>query len=313
MKHLSDGVVPVEASHALAEIHPGTPMASWMAYPKVLRSTADRTTLFYHVHIPKTGGTAVAHLLASDICAPFDNLLTLSGWKSACNVTCELGLTDNEFACNDLKRNAVEHNAFNVNVKRAEDLKARFGAKKVVYVTTLRRGSDRVVSQWKAEVDSYGSFVPPEGVDKFSMKSLQHYIQGLPHQGKGWVADNDPTLRNNLQVGMLSSRLRWDVKLPVRQMDLDVAKKALMTGDWIIGFSDCMPQLQEKILEHTAIIHGGYTRKDVPFDNKATSDIVIDEETQKMLDEHSHLDNELYAWAWNLAANKSDTRFTNTC
>jgi hypothetical protein len=267
------------------------------------------------VHIPKTGGTAVAHLLASDICAPFDSLLPLSGWQSACNVTCELGLTDNQFSCNDLKqgeRNGAEHNAFIVNLKRAEDLKARFGAKKVVYVTSLRRGSDRVVSQWKAEL-GYGSFVPPEGVDKFSMKSLQHFITGRAHKGVGWVADSNPTLRNNMQVGMLSSRLRWDVALPVRRNDLETAKQVLLTGDWIIGFSECMPELQAKLLEHTLAIHGGYKSKDVPTDNTARSHVEIDKETRHMLDKHSALDNELYDWAWNLAANGSDARFTATC
>jgi hypothetical protein len=226
-------------------------------------------------------------------------------------------MTDNEFSCNDGwdGRNTAEHNAFIVNLRRAEELKKRFGAKRVVYVTTLRRGSDRVVSQWKTEVDQFGSFQPPAGMSKLGMESLQYYIQGRPHTGDGWVADMNPTLRNNMQVGMLSSRLRWDIHLPVRRKDLAEAKKVLMTGDWIIGFSDCMQQLQDKLLEYTVSVHGGYKHKDMPYDNpnRKMSELVIDKETTKMLDSHSALDSTLYDWAWNLAKEGKDQRFAKTC
>jgi hypothetical protein len=195
-------------------------------------------------------------------------------------------------------------------------LKKRFGAKRIIYVTTLRRGSDRIISQWKSEVDQYGSYKPPAEIkNKLGMQSLQYYIEGRPHAGDGWVGDMNPTLRNNVQVAMLSSRLRWDIHLPVRHKDLAEAKKVLMTGDWIIGFSDCMEQVQEKLLEYTASVHGGYKHKEIPYDNanRKMDEVSVDEETMKMLDKHSALDNDLYDWAWDLAKKGKDKRFAKTC
>jgi hypothetical protein len=272
----------------------------------------DKTTLFYHVHLPKTGGTTVAHLLVSDICAPKDDLLPLAGWNDRCKVTCELGFTDNEFSCNDPHRNDVEHNAFNFNLQRAEALKQKVGAQKIVYVTTLRRGSDRVVSQWKAEL-GYQSWGPPDGVLPYSMKSLQLYITGGNHTGKGWLGRWNTHLRNNYQVGMLASqRFNGDTKA-IRWFHVEEAKKVLMTGDWIIGFTDCIPQVQEKLMEHARKVHGSCKDKAMPHDTVAASEIVIDEETQRILDRYTALDNALFDWAWDLAERGTDPRFTRTC
>jgi len=289
-----------------------------VAYPKVLRSMYDKSTLFYHVHMPKTGGSTVARLLASDVCAPFKDLLDVDlahlHKTPFCGVECELGFTDNEFACADPNRNQAEHWTFVFNQRRAEDLKAKSGAKKIVYVTTLRLGSDRVVSQWKAEL-GYGSFIPPVGVGKFSMKSLQHYILGRSYDGKhnlgkGWLTGT-PSLRSNYQVGMLGSRL--GLGIAVRPRDLEVAKKVLLTGDWVIGFTPCIDALQERLLEYMAQVHGGYKHKAAPLDNEAKQQITIDQETQDMLDRHAHLDNALFDWAWSLAKNGTDSRFSRTC
>jgi hypothetical protein len=286
-------------------------MALAPAYPKVLRSIYDRTTLFYHVHIPKTGGTTVANLLVADICAPDSDRIELANWADHCNKSCEMGLTDNEFSCYP-DRNVVEHNAWMWNLKRATDLLAKIGATRVVFVTTLRRGSDRVVSQWIAEL-GYKSYVPPAGMEPHSMESLRHYILALPHTGQSWIAGGNPSLRNNLAVGLLSSKLQWNNPNPLTRQDLEDAKQVLLTGEWLIGFSPCMHTLQERLMDYSRFVHGRVIDKIVPVKvETSASKVQIDAETQAMLDQNAALDNELYDWAWSLA-NSNMARFAGTC
>jgi hypothetical protein len=288
------------------------------AYPKVLRSMSAKETLFYHVHIPKTGGSTVAELLVSDICAPMSDNISLHGYRDYCNITCEMGFTDNQLACFP-NRNHFEHNAFSLNMQRAEELKSRIGARKIIYVTTLRRGSDRVVSHWAAELH-YGSFRPPPGVPLWSMESLRHYFMGWrnygSHDGRGWIAGSNPSLRNNLQVGQLSSWLTPDnnqIDKPLTRKHLEAAKQVLMQGDWIIGFTTCMPQMQKRLSERAKALHMRFKEKAAPRPPSATSHVVIDPETQAQLDRHSWLDNALYKWVWDLATKFPGRRFTDTC
>lgn len=42
-----------------------------------VQAQAEVSTLFYHIHIPRTGGITVANLLVGDICTPFEDNITL--------------------------------------------------------------------------------------------------------------------------------------------------------------------------------------------------------------------------------------------
>jgi len=271
------------------------------------------------VHLPRTGGTVVANLLVSNICNPFEENIALLGWKDACSKTCEMGFTDNEFTCFP-RRIDFEHNAYALNMQRAEALKLEIGAQNIVYVTTLRRGSDRLVSQWLHEV-KLSSWIPPPGVEPISNESLQLFITGGAHTGLGWMARKSPSLRNNLQVGQLAS-VYTDLEstATVTRAELEVAKQVLMQGEWVIGFTDCLDQLQSKLLLYAESVHGsGLKQKAVPVKeacqkmNGAERTIALDQETSEMLDSHCSLDNELHDWAWDLAAKGTDSRFAGTC
>lgn len=298
--------------------------ASFEVYPKVLRSMENKSTLFYHVHIPKTGGTTVANLLLADICAPFEDNITPLNWKSLCNTTCEMGLTDNEFTCQGSaagsqdasSREWVEHNAYALNRQRAETLMSTSGAQSIVYVTTLRRGSQRLLSQWAFEVE-LKLWIPEDGIEPFSNESLRLYLTNGTNLGGGWIGKWSASIRNNLQVAQLAS-VYYDLMAEdnVTREHLELAKQTLMTGQWVIGFTDCMDTLQDKLLQHSRSLHGSAKAKAVPpreHWRSTPSDIKLDSMTEQMLDDHCALDNELSLWAWRLAEQRQDPRFTEIC
>jgi len=275
----------------------------------------DTTTLFYHVHIPKTGGTTVANLLLADICDPFADHVTPATWTDQCNRTCDMGLSDNEFSCFP-GRFEEEHNALAVDMERAEGLKATLGAQKIIYVTTLRSGSDRVISQWNHEV-TFDVWLPPAGIPKFSNESLQLYITAGPHTTiEGRQAGFSQS--NNLQVAQLTSKKsRGTQDDPVTRADLKQAKKMLMAEDWIIGFTQCMDKVQEKVREHAIALHGSCEPKVIPHeDHRVLLESKVwtfNRETLDLLARQSSLDNKLFAWAWNLAKAQANPRFAATC
>jgi len=298
----------------------------------------DASTLFYHIHIPRTGGTTVANLITADICTPLEDNVTVRGVLDD-GVSTEdcVGLTDNLFS-GFPKRMEFEHNTFAVNAKRAERLLVATGAQKTVFVTTLRRGSDRVLSQWALEILA-GKWSPPVGIANMSNESLQLYITGAsftPHQ---WIRDNRTgslSQRNNLQVAQLASigpewrgqrgYIGLDDRIITRE-HVEAAKHVLMTGDWLIGFTDCMNKVHGRLTSYADSLIGPSVHKEYP---RASADIystarpghrpdalwvpskvVLSQETSAMLDAHCSLDNELFDWAWARAG--TDARFAGTC
>jgi hypothetical protein len=273
----------------------------------------DKTTLFYHVHIPKTGGTTVANLLVADICAPASENIQMATWAEHCGKTCEMGLTDNELSCYNDNRNDYEHNRFDMNFQRAERLRVNAGAQKVVFVTTLRPGSARVISQWAFETN-LGLFFPPAGVATYSSEALRLYIngQGL---GSGWIAKGNYAARNNLQVAQLASLgvAPWDTPMPVTREHLEKAKQVLVTGEWLIGFSKCMSKMHEKLMGYAAWLHGGAKPKALPDHVPEHGPIELSPEVVAEVDAASALDNELFGWAWGMAESSGDQRWAGTC
>lgn len=282
----------------------------------------DGTQLFYHFHMPRTGGTSVANLLFADMCRPLDSQFKLLTWSSACTESCEMGLTDNEFSCyNDASPQRVQilHSEFSAHQKRAEEVRVKSGAKQIVYVTTLRRGSDRLVSQWLKEL-FHGSWAPPHGVPPDGNDSLQLYIK--ENAGHHWQEAKSASQRNNLQVASLASvptSSNGEAARSVNLMDLEYAMHTLSTGRWVIGFTDCMEQLHEK-LEDIASQMQNITHKPMfSVDHEASEghslfDLnTLSQETRDLLSFETALDDELYAWAWKEAMKKEDPRWAGTC
>lgn len=286
--------------------------------PKVLRSMYDRTTLFYHVHIPRTGGTTTANLLMADICTPESDNIEFAGWAEACGQTCEMGLTDNELSCYDGGRSMLEHSQFETSFERAEQLRLDSGAEKVVFVTTLRLGSARVISHWAKEVAMH-TFSLGKGKgdqSEFSSESLRAFINGTTQATQyDWVASGNYMARNNLQVATLSS-VDWDTPTPVTREHLEEAKQTLLTGHWIIGFTGCLDELHQKLMEYATKLHEVVKPKVMPhMESGHYHDFLpeISPEVMKEVNDAAALDNELSLWAWDLAKSGKYERFASTC
>jgi hypothetical protein len=276
----------------------------------------NTSTLFYHIHVPRTGGSTVANLLVADICKPDEEDIKLGFYKELCTRRCEMALVESQFTCIDPKRIHVEHSPFSVNLFRSESLKVFTGAQNLVYVTTLRRGSDRVLSQWSHE-SAVGLFIPPPGVqNNVSNESLQVYLQGGINGGGGWHGSNSPSQRNNLAVAQLSSMNNTSPENVTRE-HLEEAKRVLMTGTWLIGFTDCMDKVHERLTQYGDLMFGSTQHKIMPKEvteySSTGQGFVLNEKTSAMLQEYTSLDNELFEWAWKMAETGTDPRFAGTC
>jgi hypothetical protein len=275
----------------------------------------DGTTLFYHVHIPKTGGTTVANLLLNDICAPVNAEIVPVEWNFLCTQTCAMGLTDNMLSCHADRFN-FEHTAFAKHEERAKGIAAALAAPRIAYVTTLRHGSERLISQWAHELTN-GAWLPPAGVANFSNRSLQLFISGGEHivpNGVGWIQSCCSMQRNNLQVAELASMEMEQQE--VTEAHLETAKNVLMAGDWLIGFTHCMSALHDGLTREGEALHG-FSHPNraaaVPITETRTPEIILDTQTQMMVDAYAYFDNALYNWAWAQSLQGADPRFMGTC
>lgn len=281
----------------------------------------NTSTFFYHYHIPRTGGTTVANLLLAHVCKPFQPQLPALGWDAKCTQVCDMGLLENEFVCTEQRR---EHEILGPEVTRVVALAIASGAQSTVFVTTLRRGSQRFISEWLKNV-RLNDFIPPAGIAPISNESLQSYIQLSPY---------GPNVGPNLQVTYLTSLppLEWYTHVMTHE-DVSHAQQALLTGRWVIGFSDCMEQMNAKLAEVSGSLHG-YTSllypKTVPRISQSDPEkmyyteglvasasevdlINLDPNTKAVLDSYAAFDNELYDWAWEMASAGADDRFTGVC
>jgi hypothetical protein len=283
--------------------------------------------LYYHFHVPRTAGTTVANLLVADICQPYSEKFDFVGWESFCTLPCEAGLVDCELSCypDDIEgrgRWEIEHSVFALHQPRADDLLRLTGAKSVVFVTALRHGSDRVVSQWLKE-SYHGSWVPPHDVPKLSNESLQLFLK-IPGKvaGGGWIAGDSTAVRNNLQVASLASLDLVDPEQTVTEDDLELAKQVLMMGEWVIGFKDCVEQLHEKLEQIAFLAHGrSISHKKLTsvhpegsYEGTFYPDRrSFNQETLDLLNAAASFDNKLYEWAWEEADKQEDGRWAGTC
>jgi hypothetical protein len=93
---------------------------------------------------------------------------------------------------------------------------------------------------------------------------------------------------------------------------------AVLGGNWLIGFTQCLNTVHLKLLDYAESFHGSVPQKVMPleFGHEADvkhQDLVLNDETIDLLDKQCALDNELFEWAWKLAEANADPRFAGTC
>jgi len=275
---------------------------------RVSATAAGFDKLYYQVHIPKSGGTTVANMILADICEQGLTSVGSLEFGSACSFTCRAALVDSEFSCADPYR--WEHMKWDLLSIRVKNLTLNTGVNDVMYITSLRSGTERVVSQWAHEI-YFGAWLPPPSVPALSNESLLLYIQGGIHQGQGWIARGSASQRNNYHVATLAG---VPGRENVTRAHLEIAKQRLMNGSWLIGFTDCMPELHRRLqlLGRKSESPSPLSSPVIPFTEHRKPDTVqFSMEVVKELNKLCELDNELYYWA--LLQSQKDDRFAGPC
>jgi len=285
-------------------------------------SFPPNSMLYYQIHVPRTAGSVASAMLFADVCRPWESSMEPLGWSFFCTQKCERGLMDNEYACHpDAFPPRIEtlHAPFAFSQRRAEDVKKKRSGRDITYVTTLKRGSDRVISQWLKEL-FHGSYVPPDPIPAVSERSLVHYLRtaGDQNTGGGWIAKHSASQRNNMGVAIFASLDQGDSTRSATREDLQTAMKTLTSGPWIIGFAECLGKLHTKLEKVGSLPHGGFHRKELPAKKEASDKLPFDkstlsEDTLKILHKETALDNELYEWAWKEAKKGTDPRWAGAC
>lgn len=267
---------------------------------------ASRDTLYMHFHMPKTGGTTVSNLMVASLCK---GEMKNQGWEGHCSRSCENALVDTELSCLDGERR--EHPPFSIASSRAQRLVEKHGARSVLYVTTVRAGWQRVISQWSHELED-NTWSPTSGTPPASNASLLMYLRGEGHKARhhGFAQESSFPARNNHQVAQLASVPTYTSK-GVWRDHLEAAKAVLLSdgNHWLIGFPDCMALLQERLSK----LAGGSAALGMMPHQEARSppDLVLNEEVVRELQKRTALDNELYEWA--LAQARRNQRFAGPC
>lgn len=244
-------------------------------------------TLFFHFHIPKTAGTTVSNMIVGNICG---EEMRDEGWDKKCSRSCERAFVDTELSCLDPDRWESEHRSFLTAKESASKLRDAHEIQNVVYVTTLRSGPERLISQWAMET-TYGWWAPPSDVPAMSNESLLLYISGGFHGGNGSffsTASPYPT-RNNLQVAELAS---VPLGYPVLPQDLETAKTVFLSNDWLVGFSACLPKFQARLAEIGQIAPMAYANEAAPG-----KDLVLRRDIVELIQQQSKFDDQLLEWA----------------
>jgi len=271
--------------------------------PLLRYRTSD--VLYYHVHLPKTGGTTTSNMILTELCGDSDGHVKAYDWDRHCKISCEHAMVDTEISCIQGKR--WEHAKWNRISEFVIDVKKSFPIRKVVYITTLRRGSKRVVSHWAQEMQQLKIWQPPPNVPRVSNESFLLYLLGANWTNK-WpgVEANSVSQRNNFQVASLAS---VPDDMEVTSEHLEEAKERLKTGSWIIGFTDCLDRLRHRLwtlgnhdstLALEALPH---------LQHRTPSAIQFNETVMDELEKQCRFDNELYAWAWEQST--KDQRFVS--
>jgi len=287
-------------------------------HQSLINSSIDtrKRSMYYHVHFPKTAGTTVSNLIMADICGSGNGSVKAHGWMQACSEPCPNAFVDTELSCALNPR--LEHCPWLVIQARLMLLKQRYPVEHVVYITTLRRGSDRVVSQW-AHITALGSWTPPPSVPRISNESLMLYLRsgcdGVAFGSgihtwllNGVLGGRSCSHNHNVQVALLA-----DVppRATVQKKHLEKAKLRLKTGDWVIGFTDHMLNLHRRLKtlapERSQLLNQNAEDRLPMLEKQTPDDTRFNSTVLEELDWQSRFDNELVAWA--LEQSRTDVRF----
>jgi len=250
--------------------------------------------LYYHVHIPKTAGTTLSNIIVSSFCRNDTAAVQTYSWDEHCSVRCARTMVDTEVSCMNKRR--LEHGKFNHISHRVDLLKKHYPIRKVVYITTLRPGTERLISQWAHEVNNLKTWSPPPGVPPMSEASLLMYLAGANWTNK-WPGFSSDSLsqRNNLQVASLAA-VPGDMEVTAEH--LEQAKERIRTGKWIVGFTACLPQLHHRLWTFGRSSGSAHSLTLPKLEHESPKHLHFSSQIMDVLRTSSQFDNELYEWAW---------------
>jgi len=153
-----------------------------------------------------------------------------------------------------------------------------------------------MISQWAHEVNSLKTWSPPPDVPPMSNESLLLYLAGQ-NWTNNWpgVEEDSVSQRNNFQVASLAA-VPGDMEVTAEH--LEQAKDKLRTGKWIIGFTECLPQLHHKLWTLTASSGSAYNSTLPELAHESPRYLSFSNQVMDELRTRSRFDNELYEWAW---------------
>lgn len=270
----------------------------------LIQSTGEQNeikTLHYHVHLPKTGGTTTSNMLVSDLCGGGTGTVKALDWKDRCTQSCYGALVDTEISCLNTTRGRGEHVKWNDMLNRVQQLIQQYRIPRVVFITTLRSGYERLISSWLHEM-SLEVWQPPPRVPKISNESFLLYMLGT-NWTDGWMKGDQGSLsqRNNFQVATLAPVTGNG---EVEPQHLEEAKQTLRSEDWVIGFTPCLPQLHHKLwtmgnanLRHSGVSASMFNDTLPRVQQRTPQGLQFNETVRRELVKQTRFDNELYAWA----------------
>ena len=269
---------------------------------------------------------------------PRANTSTSQHWKAERQ---DQVMLDTEFSCMRRGRgvgssNRREHALLKESTSRARALARYYAAQwpssshlfpavsmgtKVIYVLTLRRGTERAISHWSHCMNEASNH--PEWAQctlgkialgpyrraaggLFSSNSLVHFANS------SYSEENYPWFRySNLQVGMLasipSSQREW-----LTDEDLQRAKFALMglrapkksgadkaASDIAVGFVECLPKLLPALKQ---MVHDEFTLDTaqlplLQLERQTPNELKISAKARAFVTERNSLDDQLHDWA----------------
>ena len=250
---------------------------------EIRRRRTRNATLFMHVHVPKTSGTHIIHVLLHWLC----NRTARVKWAkhpgsrlghclSHGAIKCPDTLLDTSLYCLGGAR-AGSH-SFHTSVaklaSRAAMLASHYRAPRIVYVTTLRPSIERVISHWRhyeRGCEGMGGLMgmcatpdgaypaPPDGT-LGTNASLRHFLNAVHAKGA-----------DNTQVQMLASV----EGRAANASDLAAVQATLLSGAWLVGFTGCASRLGPRLAHLNAEVLSSSSGAAAPADSARAPRVAI--------------------------------------
>ena len=275
----------------------------------------NTSAYYYHIHIPKCGGTTVSNMMVSAFCTTGTEPLptgTLE-WQENCHLAeCEARPISTEVSC--ASERSVEHEFIDeAELHAMKFIDTAFAGKiekpRVIFVTTLRSGAGRSISAWAfcsklkwTDVGFCGNFKP--GGEEMSNTSLLDWAtryDTIPCMAKfdprNLAALTVPCYfrANNAQVAQIASVHTHDVE--INSTHVEKAKAIIERDDWVVGISECLPAFFKKLGALAGVeITDAHARAIPELAHKDYSDD-FNEEVLDVVRKANAADEELYQWA----------------